>query len=185
MGDLTTLALTKAMLGISGSTEDTILTRLVSSVSARMERYIGRTITSATYTAEIVDSVGQTRIQLRQYPITSVTTVVEDGTTLSASDYTTDANVGQLIRLSGTTEIPWASGSRIITVTYVAGYSTVPKDLEDAATQQAAHEWQKSKAGGFRLMEGGQQIGPGTTTYVVAPWVPGAEEVLKQYRRLC
>lgn len=185
MGDLTTIALVKAMLGITGATEDTILARLVSAASSRIERAAGRTLTQATYTAEAIDSIGDFAVKLSQYPIVSITSVAELGTTLTASDYTTDDGAGLLWRMSGSSPIPWAVGRRAIAVTYVAGYANVPKDVEDAATQQAAYEWRKSKAGGDRLGVTGQILGPGSSNYTVGEWAPGVDAVVASYRRLC
>lgn len=187
MGDLTTAANVKTYLGITGTSDDALIARIVSAVSARIESHCGRTLTTATYTSEYYDSIGDTRIVPKNVPVTTLTTVVENGTTLSASDYASDGYT--ITRLSNGAVVAWASGERVIALTYTAGLGTaaggtLPADLVELATAQAANEFQRTKPGGARLGIASSQVGPGTSGYIVGEWVPGALAVLSAYRRL-
>lgn len=68
---LTSLTNLKTYLGISVTTWDTQLENAINAASARVEAYIGRKIKSRTW-IEHIDPDGSDRINLRQYPITSI-----------------------------------------------------------------------------------------------------------------
>lgn len=67
--------------------------------------------------------------------ISSITTIVEAGSTLINSDRVLDAAAGMLNRVSGGR--PWAWYNGEVSVTYVAGFDTVPADLAQAAIDLA------------------------------------------------
>lgn len=76
---------------------------------------------------------------LARTPVTALTSVVEDGVTLDASDYEVDKPTGRLYRLVDDERAPWAAAK--IVVTYTAGWSlpsSAPKDLSRAALTLAA-----------------------------------------------
>lgn len=183
MSDLTTVALVREFLGDSGSADADLLARLVSSVSARIESYCRRVFASTAYADEYLDSAGFAVLTLANRPVTEVSAVVEQGVTLTASDYRLEG-AGQLVRLSGAIVSAWAAGTRAVKVSYTAGYEDTPKDVEDVATREAAHAFQQSKHGGGRLGLASSQIGPGSGAYLVGPWLPGSLEVLRCYRRV-
>lgn len=60
-------------------------------------------------------------------------TVVEDGTTLEASDVAIEASAGLLTRLRDDQPCSWTAEK--IVVTYQAGFATVPSALKEAATK--------------------------------------------------
>lgn len=184
MADLTTVALVREFLGDSGSADADLLARLVSSVSARIESYCRRVFASTAYADEYLDSAGFSILTLANRPVTAVSAVVEQGVTLTASEYRLEGGAGQLVRLSGGLVSYWAAGTRAVKVSYTAGYAATPKDVEDVATLEAAHAFQQSRHGGGRLGLASSQIGPGSGVYLVGPWLPGSLEVLRCYRRV-
>lgn len=72
---------------------------------------------------------------LSRRPITQVTSVIEDGETLSADDYELRSESGLLRRLSNDVEVCWRAGK--IVVGYTAGWETVPDDMKLAAMKLA------------------------------------------------
>ena len=82
---------------------------------------------------------------LRTPPAISITTVVEDTVTLSAADYTLDAEVGTLARRSATWLRNWVTGYHNITVTYLAGRTIIPPNVNLAAQELVAHLWRNSQ----------------------------------------
>ena len=160
---LTTLATVLDELNLtsdSGGAQDTRLERYIQTASAQIAAYCGRTFERADAIAEAVATFGWTKLLVNRTPIIAVTSVVVDGSTLSASDYSIDdANTGSLFRATGW---PWSASrfggiaqgpapgqeERATVVTYSGGYvtpqqvvlgtftpRTLPYDLEDACVQ--------------------------------------------------
>lgn len=150
----------KAWRGISGSTYDTFIATILGWVSADVRRYCGRNLTngfeSATRT-ETYSGPDEATIQLREWPITSITSVTQlyaggDTTVLDSSTYRVDADSGLLSRIdvrrgrfaswainqSNGYAGDWKADPRFeegffnYSVVYVGGYSTIPGDLHMA-----------------------------------------------------
>ena len=71
---LTSLANLKSWLGITASTDDTVLERAIDRATARIESHLGRQILSRSY-SEWRNGCGVTSIHLNQWPVTQVTNV--------------------------------------------------------------------------------------------------------------
>lgn len=100
--------------------------------------FANRTLAITFYEDDISDS---SRLYLPRGPVVSVTSVVANGVTLSASDYE-DRRIGNtdFVYLKNTTSAP-------ITVTCVVGYGTkVPLMLKRAIAQQAAYWYRHREA---------------------------------------
>lgn len=136
--DLTTLANVKAELSASDGANDAVLKRYISSASQAAMQYCNRVFAVETVSEQFLTGWQSPYLrskveplQLARWPIVSVTSVVEDSVTLTAgTDYLVDATNGQITRLmSDGRPTPWLP--LLVTVVYVAGYATVPADLED------------------------------------------------------
>lgn len=93
------------------------------------------TLRSETITETFRNGEWFEHLVLSRRPVTAITSVVEDGVTLAATDYEIDAGSGLLLRLEDDRPAMW-SGEKI-TVVYVAGWATVPADLKLAASKVA------------------------------------------------
>ncbi len=152
----------KTFAGISGTSQDTLLTMLLGMVSADVRRYCGRDLTngfeSATRT-ETYSGTDESTIQLNEWPVTSITSVTMltagGGTEVLDSDsYRVDANTGLLSRIdvergrfasyrwkTSTPEGSFQPNPRFeqgfynVSVVYVGGYSTIPLDIQSAVCQ--------------------------------------------------
>ena len=69
---LTTLAKVKTYLGIANTDSNTILTRIINSVTAGIENYCGRKFKARAYTMERQDGGGSNFLYVNNYPIISV-----------------------------------------------------------------------------------------------------------------
>lgn len=131
---------------------DASITARLESASAIIESYCNRIFASETVTGEIHDG-GSKSIFLRRPPITSVTTVVENGVTLAAADYAIYAQEGRLLRLSGGWPYQWYWKPRGVVVTYVGGYVTIPFDVRLVCVRiaerafKAAAAWSEAPTG--------------------------------------
>ena len=123
---LTTLAAVKSYLKITSDTDNSLLEDLINASSNAIERYCERTFKEQLFTDEEYDGNGLNGLYLRQYPVKSITSVTVEGTSLNIIDYKCKKNNGKLIRNNGI----WPTGEINILVTYTAGYTEIPSDLE-------------------------------------------------------
>lgn len=130
--DMTVLATVKTELGLSVTTWDTLLATLIQQASGKAVELAGREFAAETMTDYFLVAGCDPVLQLSRRPIKSITSIVEDGVTLSASDYEAVALTGWLRRIDADgLLIAWASGK--VDVVYVAGYTMLtelPHGLE-------------------------------------------------------
>lgn len=100
---------------------DSVVTSLIEDAQATIEAEVGRTLESAER-VETFDG-GTPTLFLRNIPVTGITTVVEDGTSLASTDYMFKPN-GRLIRTTtGGYQTNWLTTKpQSIVVTYQGGY---------------------------------------------------------------
>jgi hypothetical protein len=139
---LITLDEYKEAEGIQSTKEDTRITSLISSVSALVKTYCGNSIVDH-YSADKVEwfdvSWDSHIVQLTESPVNSVSLVRErssyDGTytTLTTGDYEYYLNsaTDSIFRTTGGSNYKnWPKGPGAVEVTYRAGYSVCPPDLQ-------------------------------------------------------
>ncbi|QCG93958.1 hypothetical protein E6C67_08395 [Azospirillum sp. TSA2s] len=145
---LVDLATVKDDWSISGTADDAFLTRTIDRCSAAAAQFCNRVFVVETVRDDIQierDQIdwpvhgGAAPLQLSRWPVGSVTTVVEDiGTSavtlVQGVDFTVNPAIGQLTRLDGNGR-PRKWPPTLIQVTYTAGYSTIPSDLQDAVSR--------------------------------------------------
>lgn len=181
---LTTLDAVKAHLFTDPSvtppvTHDALLSGLITRASAFVEGWLNRNILSATYTAT-VDGPGGTVLTLPNYPITAVSAVTVDGTAIPASTgatisgYVFDANA---VKLRGYT---FAAGILNVSISYTAGYATVPGDVEQAVIDIVCRKYR----GLERIGLVSKGMAGETTTYAQSDMSADTKSLLNQYRRV-
>jgi len=135
---LVELADYKMTLGISGSSEDTKLSQYSLEIDEKVKNYLGRDIEETSYT-ELYDGSGNNRLVVEQYPIVSITSLeVYQGlnaddtenwdTWVQGEDYDRLMNEDNSVFLGGTT---FPKGDMNIRLTYIAGYSSIPDDIQN------------------------------------------------------
>jgi hypothetical protein len=137
-GDLTTLEKVRAHIGTDVDARvDATLAALISSSSAWVVSQLGRNILSATYT-ETRDGDGSRRLLLKNFPVSSVTSLSVDGVTIPARASLSDD--GYVLRSDGLDLVGYvfARGVQNVSIVYVAGYSATPADLEQAVNEHVA-----------------------------------------------
>ena len=151
MADLTTQSNVKSVLGIpTAVTEhDGLIDMLLDVVDQEVLGYTGlSTLTQQTVTEyhNILDNT-ENELRLRNFPVSSITSVKESDTTLETSTYYLDTGVGY-VRLKNLGSY-FAVGNQKIEVVYVAGYSSIPADLSYAATVLAAAHFNSGRHAGM------------------------------------
>ena len=184
---LMTLADLKTELGITGSSEDAYLERLINSISAQVASYCNRILHYEAGIVEDVAGYGETHLVVAQSPIISIASITLDGSTVSSDSYSIDnAKAGLIYRQDGWVwtasrlqivnpkKLP-GSEDKDYQVTYTAGYITqhqdddlalgtrdLPYDLEDAAIRWAATRF---RARGRDLSLTTEKIGQAQESY--------------------
>lgn len=151
---LTTAAYAGATM--SEPPSDSILESYIDEVSAKAAQYCGLAIDTAmtppTFASETLratwfaaDCYRDSKLLLPwRVPVTSITSVVENGVTLTASDDYRLIGGATLLRLCGDGETPSFWSTAKIVVVYVAGWaatlsSNAPADLQAAVAEQVKY----------------------------------------------
>jgi len=149
--DLTTLTKVKTYLGISDSDSDTLLGTLIDAASKAIKNYCHDNFDSTEYT-EYHDGPRTEDLVLKHRPIISITDIwddpdrdYEDGDKLDADDddYVSYADEG-IIRAEAHT---WNEGNKNIKITYTAGYTSIPADVDLSCQIQVAYWYNRADKG--------------------------------------
>lgn len=132
--DMTTLEDAKVELGVTGDDQDDQILRWIAEESSAICAYTNRTWAEETVTETWFryDRFWEELI-LERYPVTSITSIVEDGLTLETTDYLLSERDGIIIRLFQDQPTQWGAFKTVIT--YTGGYQlvgTLPSDIEKA-----------------------------------------------------
>jgi hypothetical protein len=175
---LTDVNSVKTYLGISGSTDDSLIEMLINQMTDWTENYCGgRRFKDTTYTNEIYESrfakessdfpqLARSKeywVSLVNYPITATTPVAvsmrsgnTDYTVLDSTNYDVYEKRGQIYLYGG---IPWIR--KALKITYSAGYATIPTDLSMACIQLVCKLYEKRKSQGKKA----ESIGGASITW--------------------
>lgn len=152
-------------------TDEDVLYRLVNAVCSAIERHLGKKIIIQEVT-EYHDG-GHNEIFLRYYPVSSITSVTENGTVLDADDYVFYDDIGLLARVVDGADSEWYDERRSVAVVYQAGYGTqtvangevtaiadVPEDIRLAALSWLRTIWKTEPENFSAQVAGGVVIRP-------------------------
>jgi hypothetical protein len=190
-GDLTTLTNAKSWLNIpTGTTaDDALLTRLVSAASAFLLNWLNRPILTATYTTEKYNGDGHTGIKTRAWPITAVGALLVNGVAVPASPdglsngYVFDDNFIYLLG-ANVNSFPsgvFGKGIKNVSITYTAGYPSVPLDIEQACIELVSLKYKERQRIGLQSQA---LAGQGTTSYTPRDLGADTKSMLQNYRNV-
>lgn len=168
-----------------------VVTWAIESADAVIAQLTDRLLEEGTYTDEEYDGGNgrQSILFLRQWPVTAIASITEDGEALvEGDDYTwyPDGRVYRHMAAEPQHRIGWSDGRQNILVTYTAGYSAIPNDLRLISTAIAARifrmgaEWANGVEPGVTR----ETIGDYRATYVSAREVAPEEVVMPIEQRL-
>lgn len=197
--DATTVARVKALLDITGSSQDTVLGSMISAVSKRIEAYLDRPLELTSRTETYSIKPRQNKLYLRAYPVTSISSVkialdwnFGAVTATSSNDYHVIADNGTLhftfFPVRNWLDDNYATAPDVIQVVYTAGFaadtatliSEYP-DIAMAADLQTVAMWRR------RDTPQGNSINVGNSSIQYEKplnLVPDVIEALSPYRRL-
>ncbi|TCW35302.1 putative phiE125 gp8 family phage protein [Laceyella sacchari] len=174
---LTTLANAKEYLQITDTSQDARLEILINGTTIAIENYIKRKVKERTFTDEAYDGNGTDLLFLKNKPVSSIASVkyVGNGITdiLEMDNYRVDAH-GRLYNASG-----WVRGFQNYLVTYTAGYSTIPDDIQLACLKWVEYLYKTDIASYSSAFD---QAGNSTQS---PHWIPTViKELLSPYKRV-
>jgi hypothetical protein len=125
---LDTLSNVKSRLGITTSADDTFLTSQITFVSDSIEGYCRRVFTETDFTQTfyVGDYTPASIMELFHFPLTDVTSIVEDGVTVDVAEYRIHKPTGRITRLSGYGEFFYAEETVVL---YTSGYAAIPSPI--------------------------------------------------------
>ena len=123
---LCTVAQVKSYAGIEDTHKDDSIELYIDAASAMIDEYLGYDPETQTYTDQYYDGNGTKFLTTRARPITSLTTVLEDGDTVTITDFVT-----RDWYIDGDDYI-FVRGNSNYKITYVAGYAAA--DMPSAIT---------------------------------------------------
>jgi hypothetical protein len=137
---LLTLAQYKLQRGINSTTDDAKLNTILTSVSALVKNYCGRTFIDY-YSVSKVEKFslkwGQKAVFLSETPVINISQVREliEGTVntytiLTSDQYVLDNNMDAIYRVESGDWQDFPVGINAVEVTYTGGYITTPEDLK-------------------------------------------------------
>lgn len=171
---LTTRTKVKSFLGITDSSSDTIIDELINYVTDYIESMCGRRFLETTYTGEEYDTKETTKIFLKNYPVSTLSSVEYRSGIISSPTWNTyDVNGYLLYGPEGYVKFfsRLSESSKGIRFTYTAGFKidftnegsltlhTLPYDISLVATELVAklHDTRKSE-GVLSMTTEGQSI---------------------------
>lgn len=158
---------------------------LISENEFIINKYSGKEYTDANvHTNELYDHVGGNSITLKNGPVQSVSSVEysSDGgltwTALSSSDYVVDSDYRRIERAQNGTKWP-GRGVRNVRISYTSGYSSVPLDIRQLATDMTVAEVIRSVVSKSANSEGGR-ISVGAISIDKSMFSPDTLDMLDQ-----
>jgi len=146
-------------LNLTDTTQDVEIQGFIAAAQAIVENITGPVLPKDV--TETFDG-GQVSIVLTEWPVLSITSVVENSNGESSTlaeitapysdttglSYRADYSIGVLTRWSGTMQYKWAPGIGSVTVSYTAGRASVPPDVRLAALRLIEHLWTSQQRSG-------------------------------------
>ncbi len=175
----------KTELTIEGTSADTIIDSLIDRIQSLWDTETNRTWEQTTFT-EYYSSEESDTVFLKNYPVSSITTIHDDpdwvygsDTLVSSDDYTYDEKDG-IVYYNG----DFFTGRNNIKVVYVAGYLTTPGWLEQILIRQVAHWYTQGTKQKWDKSSNSMQEG-GTTSYTQLKnnMLPDFDSLVEMHRR--
>ena len=145
---LLTRAQLRAAVGVEDGSKDAALIELGNYVAVLIAQAcrvataagIPPTLRLETIVETIVLGTCSEWLDLARRPVTTINSVIENGTEIDSTGYRVAGSAGRLQRRSGSFAALWPR-DRDIVVTYSAGWANVPDDLARAAIKFVQAEW--------------------------------------------
>lgn len=192
-GDLTTVANAKQWLNVQTTTDDVMLARLVSAASQFVQSWLNRTIATASY-VDSYTGTGSDTLALANYPCTAVSSLVIAGRPIAQSPDGLQAGYifdDRFIYLIGnafaSSAFPSAAPNRFpkwppkgVQVSYTAGYTDTPLDVEQAVLELMALKYADRQHFG----QVSKSLQGEVVSFFIGDMPAGVKTLLNNYRKV-
>lgn len=150
---LCSLSDVKESLGIDAgnTTQDNLIIRKINQATVMIERYCGgRRFKATTYTDEEYDATNSDQLSLKNYPVTTFTSLSYRDSSLNENSWeTVDSDRYFTDTAAGVLDLTFNASGRWnrYKVTYTAGYTTIPADLQEACVILASYYVENATSG--------------------------------------
>lgn len=178
-GDLTTASDVRAFVGVKSDQDDELIGALVSAASEAVKSWLSRDILSQPYT-RIFHGHGGYDLVMPEYPVTAVSSVAIDGISVPAA-----AAYGQPGYRFDENQV-WLTGYRFtkgfgnVSVTWQAGYPSVPRDIAEAVRELVSLVYKERE----RIGMSSKSVQGETTAYIVKEMPDRVRMILQPYRKV-
>lgn len=184
---LVTLNEAKDFIGddLGTSVNDARVKRYINAASWLCNKYTKRLLKSREHT-EYHSGDGTNTVFVRNYPVTTLTSVYDDPDRTYGSDYLIDSDDLAIMPDELAYKIVYDGGYfqvgiRNVKITYTGGYETIPYDLAQACLEIVAMMWVNSEERRFGIRS--MTLGGGSITTEITKLPLTAELILENYRR--
>lgn len=177
---LATLAEVKQWLGMSVTTDDTLLTALIDRVSTGMQTHISRVLEAGEFT-EISNGSGKASLAVKNPPIREVVSLLISGKVVVASvsaDKSGYVSSDNFLYLRG--DLCFTKGLQNIELTYWGGYEDIPSDIIQEVCRMVGFTYRQKT----RIGESSKVLGGETVSYQLSMWTKETLAVLDRYKRV-
>ena len=180
MADLTTIANAKSWLSITTSTDDALLTRLISACSDYIQTWLNRDIASQPYVSKR-NGPGGSRMMFKNYPVSAVTYLKIDGVVIPTSVNGSPGYVFDDYSLMLVGEVyTFTRGFQNVELSYTAGFATTPNEIEQACIELVAMRYKERD----RIGQVSKSIGGETVTFSQKDFSDSIETTLSNYKKV-
>jgi hypothetical protein len=187
--DLCTLAELKAFLGVAAeeTADDARYGELIKTASAQIIGYCGRSFEIVAVENELHDGDGTEELRVDLTPIAAVAALSIDGQAESVSELAIYHTM-VAFKDSGTYNARLRSTGRVfpigrqnVSISYLAGYAAVPREIVDMCKLQVVHLMNVGTKQG--IVSETNQVAQATTTYSDKALAPFVRATCSRYRR--
>jgi hypothetical protein len=168
--DLTSLQAVKDWLGLDNAASDSLLQRLITAESRAIENYLQRPILAETRT-DFAHGYGGATIMLPANPIQSIEKALIDGAEVKVRH---DNLVAW--RADG---LNWPRNCRV-QVTYIAGFGSVPSDIEQACVELVGMRYKEKD----RIGHASKALAGETVSFITRAMPHSVEAKLAPYKKV-
>jgi Phage gp6-like head-tail connector protein len=181
-GDLTTLSDVKAWLQTGQNafptTDDALLTRLITAVSQYIQTWLNRRLAMTDY-LEVRDGTGGYKLQFACFPVVGVLSLTIDGQPVPGAPSTLAAGYSFSSTQLSVRGYRFNRGIQNIAVIYTAGYPTTPPEIAQACIELVSLRYrERTRIGEVSRSLGGAE----TVSYSQKDLSEAIKALLRQYR---
>jgi predicted transglutaminase-like cysteine proteinase len=178
-GDLTTLVAVKAKLRVTGTGDDAMLGTMITQASQFIQAWLNRTFASASYT-ETRDGTGTQTMMFANYPVTAVASLTVDDLAVPPASNTTNTGYRFTAHRLHLNNDVFTRGFGNMTVTYTAGYTSTPPEIDGACADFVAYKYRELE----RIGHSSKSIQSETVAFITADMPAGVKTILNNYRNV-